>query len=271
MSLKFATLMIVALLAVSALAQTTGQTTKRRKSGSSLAATQDCFATFNDKLPNFCVTQNGNIEDFLFPAGISQLFTDGYGICDLTTVTTSYYDDGDQDSGNWLNSVISEPHGSNTFPLTITRTTSDGIWTIKQVFSRNTADAYVKVVMTFTINTAASKLAYFNRYVDIDADGAASNNFFDGTANSGWGYAPQSVGSSHGLTVRSNQSDNNFLGFAVPYTPTQGGNHDPCQFLHNTTPSQGDQAVMYIWAPGGGSFAVPAHGKVTQTMEFRPM
>jgi hypothetical protein len=265
MSFRLTTLVIL-VLSISAFAQTH----KEKRTGTGLAATQSCFATFNNALPNFCVTQNGNIENFFFPAGFSQLFTDGYGICDITSTTTSYYDDGDQDSGNWLNPVISEPHGPDTFPLTITRTTADGIWTLKQVFSRNTADAYVKVVMTWTNNTAAAKNVYFTRYVDIDADGTSSTNFFDRSTNAGWAYAPATVGS-HGLTVRSNQSGDNFLGFATSYNAAQGGNHDPCFFSSNTTPFQGDQAVIYVWAPGGGNFTVPARGKVTETVEFRPM
>src|SRR5262249_13367452 len=158
-----------------------------------------------------------------------------------------------------------------TFPLTITRTTTDGIWTLKQVFSRNTADAYVKVAMTWTNNTAVTRVGYFTRYVDIDADDDASNNFFDGSANSGWAYDPAARELSHGLTVRSNQSDNNFLGFVTSYNAAQGGNHDPCNFILNATPSQGDQAVVYVWAPSGGGFTIPPHAKVNQTLEFRPM
>jgi hypothetical protein len=272
MSLKFTSVMMFVLLAVSAFAQS--RTKAEIKAEMAASATTSCFATFTTALPNFCVTQNGNIENFVFPAGFSQIFTDGYGICDFTTSETSYYDDGDQDSGNWLNPVISEPNGHNTFPLTITRTSADGIWTIKQIFSRNTADAYVKVAITWTNNTAVGRVAYFTRYVDIDADGNINDptlNFFDGSANSGWGYSPASAGNSHGLTVRSNQSNNNLLGFVTSFSAAQGGNHDPCFFTPNTTPRQGDQAVMYVWAPGNLSFTVPARGKVTQTLEFRPM
>lgn len=267
MSFRTTMLMMILVLSISAFAQTK----KEKKSGvAALTATQDCFATFNDKLPNFCVTVNGNIENFFFPAGISQIYTDGYGICDFTGPQVSYYDDGDQDSGNWLDPVVSEPHGPNTFPLTITRTTADGLWTIKQSFSRNVADVYVKDVITWTNNSGVEKFVYFTRYVDIDADGSSSTNWFDGSATAGWGYAPASIQASHGLTVRSNLSINNYLGFVTSFSDTQGGNHDPCSFVSNTTPSQGDQALMYAWVPGG-NFTVPARGKITQTLEYRPM
>lgn len=267
MSWKFTTLIILLLAAVSSFAQTKQEI----KSAIMADSTRNCFATFNSALPNFCVTQNGNIEQFFFPAGQSQIFTDGYGMCDITTSTTSYYDDGDQESGNWLNSTISQPNGPNTFPLTITRTTSDGIWTIKQAFSRNTADSYVKIVMTWTNNTGIGRFAFFTRYVDIDANDFGGDNFFDGSTDSGWGYSPASATLSHGLTVRSNPSANNVIGFITDYSILQGGNHDPCRFIPNTTPKQGDQAVMYFWSPGNGSDTVGPHGKVTQTLEYRPM
>ncbi len=241
-------------------------------------ATRTCFATFNTALPNFCVTQNGNITNFVYPKGYSQIFTDGYGLCDITSGSNnrvSYYDDGDQDSGNWQASVITEPNGPNTFPLTINRTTLDGFWTVKQVFSRNTSDAYVKVVITWHNNTTVTRSLYTTRYVDIDADGQTIN-YFDGTIDSGWGYNKQ-IYPHHGLTIRSNTSPNNHFGYSVQYSGSLGGNHDPCWFTSNITtgPSYGDNAVRYYWIPGKASiekaYKVPAHGQFVQTLEFRPM
>lgn len=282
MSRKPILLIAFVLFAICAFAQNVADnnTAAAAKAANALGtATRTCYATFNTALPNFCVTQNGNIENFYYPSGYSQIFTDGYGLCDLTTyptTETSYYDDGDQDSGNWLSPVIYEPNGANTLPLTITRTTSDGIWTVKQTFTRNTSDAYVKVVITWTNNTGILRLAYSTRYVDIDADGRGASNEFDGTANSGWGYNTVTGGSTypnHGLTIRSAQSPNNHFGYNVAFSSVQGGNHDPCFFTSNSTtgPTYGDEAVMYQWLPGAFSNKVPAHGHFTQTLEFRPM
>jgi hypothetical protein len=114
------------------------------------------------------------------------------------------------------------------------------------------------------------RFAFFTRYVDIDPDGNindAGNDWFDGSADSGWGYSPASAGQSHGLTVRSNQSNNNLLGFVASFSGDSGVDHYPCHLIANTTPMKGDQAVMYVWAPGNLSDTVPAHGKVTQTLE----
>jgi hypothetical protein len=266
-SIKSTSLMIIVMCAICTFAQAQPAAASKTKAVP-LSGSGVCYATFNTALPNFCVTQNGNIENFLYPAGVSQIFTDGYGVCDATFSNTSYYDVGVADTGNWQNSIITEPGGANTLPLTIKRTTSDGIWTITQVFSRNTADAYVKVAITLKNNTAIGRTAWMTRYVDIDADGFASTNWFDGTVDSGWGYNAESAAyPNHGLTIRSNPSVHNLFGFSAP-----SGVYDPCGFVNNPmgTPTQGDEAVIYLWAPNGNS-SVPAGKSITVTLEYRPM
>ena len=264
---KTSTLLItIALLAISAFtqAQQASAPTKR----AAFNSTNLCSATFNTALPNFCVTENGNIENFYYPAGYSQIFTDGYGVCDFTAPSSvSYYDVGTADSGNWQASVVTEPGGANTFPFTIKRTTSDGIWTITQAFSRNTVDAYVKVVITLKNNTAVARYVNMTRYVDIDADGEPSN-YFDGSSDSGWGY--NSAGAAfpnHGLSIRSNHSIHNFFGYN-----TYWENYDPCNFHSNpsSAPTQGDEAVMYVWSPSGNGF-IGAGKSISVTLEYRPM
>jgi len=287
MSIKSTSLVVIALSALSAFtqAQAVGPRTRaavRPTSQTEPAATKpakadiasasaSCFATFNTALPNFCVTENGNIENFIYPAGYSQIYTDGYGVCDFTgSSNVSYYDVGANDSGNWLSSIVTEPGGANTFPLTIKRTTSDGIWTITQVFSRSTTDAYVKVLITLKNNSAVQRIAQMTRYVDIDADGVsyATSNYFDGSADSGWGY--NSAGATypnHGLTIHSSHSIHNYFGYNTPW-----GNYDPCNFTSNslTAPTYGDEAVMYTWAPNG-DFTVGPGKSITVTLEYRPM
>jgi hypothetical protein len=267
MSIKSTLLMIIVMCATCTFAQAQQPANKPAKA--LVDATKTCYASFNTALPNFCVTENGNIGQFIYPANYSQIYTDGYGVCDGTsTPWRSYYDVGVADSGNWQNSVITEPGGVNTLPLTIERTTSDGIWTITQVFSRNTADAYVKVVITLKNNTAATRSAWMTRYVDIDADGHPNTNYFDGTIDSGWGY--QSAGVSypnHGLTIRSNHSVHNYFGFSTP-----SGSYDTCNFNSNpvSSPAYGDEAVVYQWKPNG-NYLIPGGKSITVTLEYRPM
>lgn len=268
MSIKFTSLLAIALFAISAFAQAQKQPTEK-PAKALLAASTSCYATFNTTLPNFCVTQNGNIENFIYPAGFSQIYTDGYGICDGTTgPLVSYYDVGTADSGNWQSPIVTEPGGTNTFPLTIKRSTSDGIWTITQSFSRNTADAYVKVVITLKNNTAVTRTATLSRYVDVDADGDPETNYFDGTVDSGWGYNSYAISyPNHGLTIHSNHSVHNLFGYNVPWT-----NYDPCTFVPNSpgAPAYGDEAVLYMWAPNGHEQVAPGQS-VTVTLEYRPM
>jgi hypothetical protein len=265
MSIKSTSLLIIVMCAIGTFAQAQQAAASKTKAALTPGILY-CYATFNTALPNFCVTENGNIQNFFYPAGKSQIYADGYGVCD-ETAGVSYYDDGAEASGNWRSPVVTEPGGANTFPLTITRTTSDGIWTITQAFSRNTADAYVKVVMTFKNNTGVSRSAWMTRYVDIDADQYSGSNWFDSSANSGWGYQPSTNYPNHGLTIRSNQSVHNFFGYHTPYT-----NYDPCSNSLNNMggPTQGDEAVVYKWNPNG-NFTVPAEGSITVTLEYRPM
>jgi hypothetical protein len=268
MSIKSTSLIVFVMWAISAVAQPQMHAHAAAAQGKKVrAATQDCQVTFNNALPSFCVTANGNIENFEFPAGSSQIFSEGYGVCDETG-GTSYYDVGDADSNNWQAALITAGGGNNKLPLTIKRTSSDGIWTITQTFSRNTADAYVKVQITLKNNTAVDRTAYMTRYVDIDADMDASHNYFDGTANSGWGYLSAGTAfPNHGLTIRSAQSVHNYFGFN-----TLSSNVDPCTFAQNPTdaPTLGDEAVMYTWVPNG-TFIVGKGKSIKVTLEYRPM
>lgn len=268
MSIKSTSLMImIAMCVICTFAQAQNAAASSKKAAR--PETTSCYATFNTALPNFCVTENGNIENFYYPAGYSQIYTDGYGVCDYTSGSpVSYLDIAVTATGNWQASAVKEPGGANTFPLTITRTSSDGIWTITQVFSRSTADAYVKVEITLKNNTAVARTLLLTRYVDIDADGNPATNYFDGDINSGWGY--QSAAASypnHGLTIRANQSVHNFFGYNVPL-----GSYDPCNFSANSvgTPTYGDEAVLYIFTPNGNS-VIPAEKSITVTLEYRPM
>ena len=69
----------------------------------------------------------------------------------------------------------------------ITRTTTDGIWTLTQTITRVTPTATVKVAMALKNNTAVARTVNLIRSVDVDANGTTTNNL-DGTDNSAWGY-----------------------------------------------------------------------------------
>src|SRR5213594_1450398 len=86
----------------------------------------------------FCVTTNGNIAKFESPQGFTQMYAEGYGVCDNTIPSSGYwvdyYDHEYTGSGNWATPVVVQPNGPNTFPLKIVRSSSDGLWTLTQTF-----------------------------------------------------------------------------------------------------------------------------------------
>jgi hypothetical protein len=213
-------------------------------------ATTTCKFTFTSGSgPNylkFCLTVNGNIAELMSPNGEEHIregtVLEGYGICDFTSLTR-YYDWSAEDSGNWQPPAVI----GAKLPLTIKRTTSDGIWTLTQIFNHNTADPAVTMTMTLKNNTAASRDFALVRYADIDANNANGgnfNNWFDFDHESAWGY------------------NNGFNLFGVMlYSVPIGSPHfafiqntadapDPCSPVANLPPSNpwfGDGSVGHDW------------------------
>jgi hypothetical protein len=199
----------------------------------------------------FCTSANGNISKIQTPSGWDQLYFggEGYGICDVP-MAQAYYDWGSYgDSGNWGPATITQPNGPNTFPLTITRTSSDGVFTLKQAFSRNTTTPAVKVTMTLKNNSGLKRRVYLARFADIDADGNTSN-LSGRTEFSAWGTRDNG----HGLIARNS--------YSVSHVVT--GFQDPCNPIDVSTPYQGDGASYLMW------IAEPnPNSAVTVSMEYR--
>jgi hypothetical protein len=240
----------------------------------SAAATSDCQSTFTSGSgPNFlewCVTQNGNITEFQSPQGVEHIregaISEGYGICDLDSLNryTDYADLGD--SGNWLDPVRTQPHGLNTFPLTITRTTSDGIFTLTQNFSQNTGERIVKVSMTIKNQTAVPRDFELVRFADIDANNAnfatSFVNTFDFDRESAWGYNPGF--NDFGLMLATAPVSSAFGDFAVVQNTPNG--IDPCGPVDQlaTTPFVGDGSVAVDW-----NGTLGPHKSATFTGEYK--
>jgi hypothetical protein len=225
-------------------------------------STDVCQSTFTsgsgDSYMSFCVTQNGNIGNFYSPANYSQLYAgaEGYAVCDVSS-NYSYHDWGrGGDSGNWLDSSVIQPNGPNTFPLTVKRTTSDGIWTLTQAFSRSTTAPSVKITMALRNNSAVGKWAYFERFADIDG-GGIYNNLFDGGTFSVWGY----VSGRNGLLMRGSSTPSGMGAWVVSGYPA-----DPCSPQHQGLPYIGDGAGLTTWEP-----YLSAKSSKTVTVEYRPI
>ena len=156
-----------------------------------------CASTFKSGSgPTFfqwCVTSNGNIVSIQSPEGeehILQKAGEGYQLCDFSALVAYTDYAAEADTGNWKASVITQPNGQNTFPLTIKRTTTDGKYTLTQKFSQTPAEFAINIATTVKNNTSASPFLYVFRYADlsIDEGGNSSIDWFDQSANAAWGY-----------------------------------------------------------------------------------
>lgn len=276
---KILALLVAATMTTSVFAQLGVNSTAGLQAGepsASSLATTACQSTFTSgsgaTFLSFCVTANGNVLGFTAPQGFSQESSqEGYGICASTGSTTppsvSYTDEAVNDSGNWLPSTITQPNGVNKFPLTIVRVTSDGLWQLKQTFSRNTSDRYVKVVMALTNLSGIAKNVNLLRYMDVNGDGATTN-YFDAGKFSVWGYAAAN-GNNHGVMLAALPSIFNFLGYAA-----NPGGYDGCGAYGSVnliTPFHGDGALLYFWLFNGGTSVIKPAATKTVTFEYRAM
>jgi len=160
--------------------------------GMSPDVSTSCAYTFTsgtgNKYLQYCVTKNGNIAQFTSPAGVQYISTspigEGYAFCDFDT-STQYYDyAGFGDSGNWQAPVLIS---SSATAVKISRTTSDGIYTLTQTITQNAGNALAQVSMSIKNNTTGSHHVGLLRWADIDANGFTSNSF-DYTQRSAVGY-----------------------------------------------------------------------------------
>jgi hypothetical protein len=228
------------------------------------SATITCQSNFSSGLGftflGFCVTANGNILNFTAPKGFTQEFNrEGYGICDASGSVVSYTDEALNDTGNWLNPTISQPNGLNTFPLSITRLTSDGIWQLKQTFSRSGSDRYVKVLMTLTNQSGSGRNVTLIRYMDVDADGSSTGDIFVAGAFSSAGLTNQNF-DNHGVVLAGAPTPFTSVAFVV-----NAGGFDACGNGFNVNPFTGDGALLYQWQLG----SIPAGGSKTVSFEYR--
>jgi hypothetical protein len=170
------------------------QSQQRQQALKPAAATSgtDCFATFTSGSGatafTFCVTSNGNILQLEAPAGVEHIrngvFLEGFTICDHT-LNRSYFDLGQYvPNGDFGPPTIVQPNGPNTLPLTITRTTFDFIYTLKQTYARNNTERSVTVTMSMTNNDITftnPRSVSLWRAADFDMNGLFEN----------WGGATQ--------------------------------------------------------------------------------
>jgi hypothetical protein len=97
------------------------------------------------------VSDHGNLLSFESPQGQEQLFDgqEGYAVCNSVGAPLGH-DTGSVESGFGA-PTFSQPNGAGTFPLTVTRKTTDGKFQLKQVWSKpDPIEKDVTVAMTLT-------------------------------------------------------------------------------------------------------------------------
>jgi hypothetical protein len=217
-----------------ALAQSQTQLQAAREVSRSPLTTSTCAFTFttgaNDSFVKYCVTVNGNIAQFESPAGKEHIaigtIGEGYGFCDLNP-QVRYFDYSDfGDSGNWgAPTTVSQTATS----VKISRTTTDGIWTLTQTITQiGGVSPSARIKMTVKNNSNITRSLFFMRYADADAGGSFLNNF-DGTQKSAFGWNSDTTSNAVGLLL---QNAGTFPADSSPGAFTQNvpEGPDPCNF-----------------------------------------
>jgi hypothetical protein len=227
-----------------------------------------CFSSHNygsgAKTMKICISEHGNLVKFEAPAGFEQIgvlntFKDGYAICTGAPPANTYYDTGGLEAG-FGGSVIDQPKGPNTFPLTITRTTLDGIWRLKQTYKRDTKEKDLLIVMTLTNLSAANQpVVRLQRAFEGDVDNNTNTNaFFGRTHESVWEWVetldadgrPQG----HGLMLSNLSFANDpidhttVVNTVADYNPTGGGfrTGNGCIVFAGQTPTPAGSGANHV-------------------------
>lgn len=204
---------------------------------SCFASTTECQSTYQvSGVINFCVTANGNIANFY---SVVLQGAEGYGIC---APGGPYYDLGLYgDSGNWAPATITQPKGPDTFPITITRYTADGVFRVIQSFSFAGAGSSVLVKMdVMTFGVFNPPITFF-RYADPPTFPADAIQYGATTAKT----AVVLNQGNYGLTARSSKGQSAAL--------IVGGPPNVCNWqTPDTMPYTGDAATLLQWKWGGG-------------------
>ena len=169
---------------------------------------QDFFFGTGPTFFRFCVSKHGNIVYLFSPAAYLHLVgEEGYVACG--TGASNAYDAGMVEAG-WGESNISQPGGSLTLPLIITRQSLDGNFELKQTIDSNRNEKEILITMELK-NISAGQLTnvklarYFNgdisRYLVGSAPPDNTDDIYDRDSDSVWGKDNGAGPGHHSLTL----------------------------------------------------------------------
>jgi len=134
------------------------------------------------------VSDHGNLLSFESPQGQEQLFDgqEGYALCSNFGNTVHAHDTGSVESGFGV-PTFSQPNGTGTFPLTITRKTTDGKFQLTQLWSKpDPIEKDITVTMTLkNISSSPINVVSLSRSGDFDV-GTLSGDQGAKTGDSAW-------------------------------------------------------------------------------------
>jgi len=213
----------------------------------------------------YCVNDDGLITSIETPFGHPQLGDqgEGYGLCQESPAV-EYHDFGSGDSGNWNPAQIVSVSGSS---IKISRSTSDGNWTLLQTISTLPLTGSMKMVMALTNHQAVAKVAYLIRWAHVVPDG---NEFYVVGASLQSAFAWNAYAGKYTL-YRGLQLANAgvWSGYQQAFVQMAVTPPNACAFAYNadsfgvTAPND---FTSLIYAYVG---TVPAHGTKTVTMTYR--
>ena len=139
---------------------------------------------------NICLSNEGNLVRYTAPAGFEHFQGyEGYQIC--APGGANYYDAGSGGQSvapyNFNAAIVNQPNGPNKFPVTITRTTADGLWQLTQKFAMDKVEQDVAITMTLKrLVSPIGAPVYLGRWTDMNTDNDLGDEVVDSSADSLW-------------------------------------------------------------------------------------
>ncbi len=122
---------------------------------------------------NTCLSNEGNVVQFIFSGADQFIGYEGYQVCSPTGI---YYDLGNQGASGWGPATVVQPTPGK-LPITITRNSLDGHWNLKQTYAKDTVEDDFTITMTLkNIGGPVGAPVYLGRWNDFDNDGTVSQD-----------------------------------------------------------------------------------------------
>lgn len=216
----------------------------------------------------YCVTDVGAITSIQTPFGHFHIGAggEGYGLCQESPAV-EYHDYAATWSTNWNFPQILTLNGSL---IKISRTTSDGNWTLVQTISKVAATGSIKIVMALTNNQSVDKVAYLVRFADAEPDGHKIDHYAMGAGFQS-AFAWSKLDFHYGLQL---ENTGKWTAYQQGFIQSISSGPNACAFAFNSVSTsafisddfmgRSDGSILYTYAD-----TVPAHGTKTVTMTYR--